>query len=1017
MAKLAAFVGFLSCVVLLVQASDEAHQQRMSLFFRKEGDQMVNQRESWSQPRREDLQDPEWTTTEEPFWTEPESEDSNSWNKLSRDSSKQYQKSRSSFRSDSRRTYPSRRDDTWDQDTTTENSWTEPETEDSNSWNEPSHKSFKQTYGKRRVSPFRRDSRRTLPSRDSSSWDQYSTTEDPWSEPETEESNSWTELKKQEESWPHQLPNSRDSWMNVHHFSNEMSPEAQNPWDDDSWTELPSDPTPPDMTEDYETASEVASSRKPASCYQRPERGSCDSRKTRYYYDSETQSCKVFVWSGCEGNQNRFKTREMCESTCGGRSTSIPSGFKCRRDGYFKHPETCEKFIQCSNGRPYEQTCPSGLHFSLSSLTCQAPCDAFCDPTLSDECGWDSAPHATREIDCTASPDKGPCDSLTPRYYYDSDSSRCRRFFYGGCRGNTNNFRTQEECEETCGSSLTRSEPFYCPRPNGRFADIYDCTTYFQCQDGESKVKRCPRGQWFDYRRRACTSDDSASCFYKCRQPEGMYSYLPDCQKYVKCSQGKPTVVRCPSGQAFHKLEGRCVPQSEVNCGVVPDQTSVKVELTDSKDYRCPTPSGNYPKVDDCAKYWSCAHGIANEQDCEDKFFNPETLECDEQGNVSCPAYEIGKKVICYFDNDPPEGESILPEELSPYLCTHIHYNNAMLEHSGDSYTISSTKRENDIVLGYYKRVVDLKKLNQKLKVMLTLGGWKDSESAKYSQLVSDVNKWPSFIQAVIQYLRLYNFDGLEFDWEFPVCRTKDCNGRPPVVAQKERFQSFLEMLYSRLSDEKLLLSVKVSGEKPVFENSYKMEKIGNVTDYIVVMAYLPPGESQFDTVPPSVLNAGKNKKHTNEDASTIMALWKHKVQNSSKLILGVRGNARAYQLSDTKKTDVYSPIPAHGIAPQDLSYRTVCSHLKSHDWKKGSSPQVADFIYQDVTWIGYQSPENMRKFAEHVMRHSYGGVALISNLADDFKGSCCHVKNPLLKGLTVGFSRRGMTPSEFGCP
>ncbi|XP_054715501.1 probable chitinase 10 [Uloborus diversus] len=878
MAKLAAFVGFLSCVVLLVQASDEAHQQRMSLFFRKEGDQMMNQRESWSQPRREDLQDQERTTTEEPFWTEPESENSDSWNKLS---SKQDQKSRSSFRSDSRRTYPSRRDDTWDQDTTTEYSWTEPETEESSSWNEPSYNSFKQTYGKRRVSSFRRDSR-TLPSRDSSSWNQYSTTEDPWSQPETEESNSWTELKKQEESWPHQLPNSRDSWMNVHHFSNEMSPEAQNPWDDGSWTESPSDPTPPNMTEDSETASEA---------------------------------------------------------------------------------------------------------------------------------------QATREIDCTASPDKGPCDSLTPRYYYNSDSSRCRRFFYGGCRGNTNNFRTQEECEETCGSSLTRSEPFYCPRPNSRFADIYDCTTYFQCQDGESKVKRCPRGQWFDYRRRACTSDDSASCFYKCRQPEGMYSYLPDCQKYVKCSQGKPTVVRCPSGQAFHKLEGRCVPQSEVNCGVVPDQTSVKVELTDSKDYRCPTPSGNYPKVDDCAKYWSCAHGIANEQDCGNKFFNPETLECDEQKNVSCPAYEIGKKVICYFDNDPPAGEEILPEDLSPYLCTHIHYNNAMLEHSGDSYTISSTKRENDIVLGYYKRVVDLKKLNQKLKVMLTLGGWKDSESAKYSQLVSNVNKWPSFIQAVIQYLRLYNFDGLEFDWEFPVCRTKDCNGRPPVVAQKEQFQSFLEMLYSRLSDEKLLLSVKVSGEKPVFENSYKMEKIGNVTDYIVVMAYLPPGESQFDTVPPSVLNAGKNKKHTNEDASTIMALWKHKVQDSSKLILGVRGNARAYQLSDTTKTDVYSPIPAHGIAPQDMSYRTVCSLLQFRAWKKGSSPQVADFIYLDVAWIGYQSPENLRKFAEHVMRHSYGGVALISNLADDFKGRCCHVKNPLLKGLTVGFSRRGMTPSEFGCP
>ncbi|XP_059141809.1 kappaPI-stichotoxin-Shd2a-like [Physella acuta] len=44
----------------------------------------------------------------------------------------------------------------------------------------------------------------------------------------------------------------------------------------------------------------------------------------------------------------------------------------------------------------------------------------------------------------------GPCRAKLPRYYYDMESGRCEKFYYGGCGGNENNFRHRKECEFVC---------------------------------------------------------------------------------------------------------------------------------------------------------------------------------------------------------------------------------------------------------------------------------------------------------------------------------------------------------------------------------------------------------------------------------------------------------------------------------------------------------------------------------------------------------------------------------------
>ena len=48
----------------------------------------------------------------------------------------------------------------------------------------------------------------------------------------------------------------------------------------------------------------------------------------------------------------------------------------------------------------------------------------------------------------------GPCKAALRRWYYNKKAGECLKFIYGGCQGNDNNFKTQEDCEKKCGKKI-----------------------------------------------------------------------------------------------------------------------------------------------------------------------------------------------------------------------------------------------------------------------------------------------------------------------------------------------------------------------------------------------------------------------------------------------------------------------------------------------------------------------------------------------------------------------------------
>ncbi|XP_064464442.1 U-actitoxin-Avd3f-like isoform X2 [Ornithodoros turicata] len=83
---------------------------------------------------------------------------------------------------------------------------------------------------------------------------------------------------------------------------------------------------------------------------------------------------------------------------------------------------------------------------------------------------------------CTASPDPGPCKAHVRRYYFNATSGRCEEFIYGGCYGNSNNYKRIVSCYKNCANLSHRK----CLAP----LDVGNCSAeveryYFDVVSGE----------------------------------------------------------------------------------------------------------------------------------------------------------------------------------------------------------------------------------------------------------------------------------------------------------------------------------------------------------------------------------------------------------------------------------------------------------------------------------------------------------------------------------------------------
>lgn len=131
---------------------------------------------------------------------------------------------------------------------------------------------------------------------------------------------------------------------------------------------------------------------------------------------------------------------------------------------------------------------------------------------------------------------------------------------------------------------------------------------------------------------------------------------------------------------------------------------------------------------------------------------------------------------------------------------------------------------------GGYERLTSLKRIYPHLKVSLAIGGWNEG-SKKFSNLVANTTTRAKFVKQVTTFIRKYNFDGLDLDWEYPTQR----EGKP---MDRENFLYLVKELHEQFKPHNLLLTSAIGAAKNVIDEAYNIRQISLYLDYLHVMCY-----------------------------------------------------------------------------------------------------------------------------------------------------------------------------------
>ncbi len=95
------------------------------------------------------------------------------------------------------------------------------------------------------------------------------------------------------------------------------------------------------------------------------------------------------------------------------------------------------------------------------------------------------------------------------------------------------------------------------------------------------------------------------------------------------------------------------------------------------------------------------------------------------------------------------------------------------------------------------------------------------------------------FIREAVAFIKKYNFDGLDLDWEYPACWQTEC--KEDRKKDKQAFTAWVRELREAFDNEpggQLLLSTAVSPSKKIIDAGYEVAQLAKYFDWVAIMTY-----------------------------------------------------------------------------------------------------------------------------------------------------------------------------------
>jgi len=293
--------------------------------------------------------------------------------------------------------------------------------------------------------------------------------------------------------------------------------------------------------------------------------------------------------------------------------------------------------------------------------------------------------------------------------------------------------------------------------------------------------------------------------------------------------------------------------------------------------------------------------------------------------------------------------------------------------------------------------LVDLAHEN-KVKVMLSIGGWGDSEN--FPAVASTQELRTTFAHACLDAVRKFDFDGIDIDWEYP--GYAEHNGTP---ADRTNSTALLRTLrdsldaYGSQVHKKLFLSAALAATAEHL-SGYEVEKLIPILDMFNVMTYDYNGSWS----PRSGHNSPLYASSEADSVSNIEATFKLYTEGfhvpASQINLGVPFYGHAFAQC-TMVGGEYHGVDTTLFPGGDADYYSIVQYsgMYRHWDDKAKVPYLV--VPSTKTFVSYDDEESITYKAHYVVDHHARGVIIWEITADYLTDG----RTPLLDALYTTFS------------
>lgn len=330
------------------------------------------------------------------------------------------------------------------------------------------------------------------------------------------------------------------------------------------------------------------------------------------------------------------------------------------------------------------------------------------------------------------------------------------------------------------------------------------------------------------------------------------------------------------------------------------------------------------------------------------------------------PAETHGNAVVGYVF---PQNTVLKPGDIDADKLTRINYAFANIENGRITEGFTADKAN-------YAALNALKRENPHLTILVSVGGW--LWSTHFSDVALTAQTRAVFIQSVVEFLKLYDLDGLDIDWEYP---GMPGSGHPFRSNDKENFTLLLKELRSRFdrdtvgTHKRLYLTI-AAGASDEFLKHTEMAKAQTYLDTVNLMAYdyYEPGSDAITGNHAPLFTDPADPKKESTDVS-VQAFEKAGV-SASKILLGVPFYGHIWGQVADRNHGLFQP--GKPIPGAYTSYQTIVANMLHNGfvryWDATSS---VPYLYetQKQIFVSYEDPESLAEKCAYVQSRNLGGV------------------------------------------